>query len=103
AVEDLSVRNMMANPQLATSIADAAWTQCAAHIACKAVGTSRQSVAASPAYTSQACSGCGHRNAELTLAGRTYSCPCCGLAIDRDRNAARNILGRGRQSIKALG
>jgi len=56
-----------------------------------------------PAYTSRDCSGCGHRNAELTLADRTYTCPRCGLIRDRDRNAALNILARGRQLVKALG
>jgi putative transposase len=103
AVEDLSVRTMMATHQLAKSITDAAWTQFAALIACKAAWASRRYVAVNPAYTSQDCSGCGHRNAALTLTDRTYSCPRCGLVIDRDRNAALNILARGRQLVTALG
>jgi putative transposase len=52
-------------------------------------------VAVDPADTSQDCSGCGHRNADLTLADRTSPCSRCGLVMDRDRNAGRNILARG--------
>jgi putative transposase len=103
AVEDLSVRQMMANHRLAKSIHDAAWTQFASLIACKAAWAGRRYVAVNPAYTSQECSSCGHRNADLTLADRTYTCARCGLVLDRDRNAAHNILARGRQLIKALG
>jgi len=100
AVEDLTVRNLMANHALAKSIHDAAWTQFAALLACKAAWAGRRYVAADPAYTSQDCSACGHRNTDLTLADRTYRCPRCGLSLDRDRNAARNILARGLQAVK---
>src|SRR5262249_28457621 len=50
----------------------------------------------------QDCSGCGHRKTDLTLADRTYTCVQCGLVIDRDRNAARNILARG-NALVAVG
>jgi putative transposase len=103
AVEDLSVRNMVANHTLAKSIHDAAWTRFADLIACKAVWAGRRHVAVNPAYTSQDCSGCGQRKTDLTLDDRTYRCARCGLVLDRDRNAARNILARGRQLAKALG
>ena len=96
AVEELSVRQMMANHTLAKSIHDAAWTAFAALLACKAAWAGRQMVAVNPAYTSQDCSACGHRKTDLTLADRTYTCAQCGLAIDRDRNAALNILARGK-------
>jgi putative transposase len=102
AVEGLSVRRMMANHRLAKSIQDAAWTLFAALLACKAAWAGRQVVAVNPAYTSQDCSGCGHRNTDLTLVDRIYTCVRCGLVLDRDRNAAWNILARGRQMI-ALG
>jgi putative transposase len=107
AVEDLSVRTMVRNHALAKSIADAAWTQFAALIACKAVWASRRYVAVDPAYTSQDCSRCGWRNTDLTLADRVFHClnparPDCRLVLDRDRNAAVNILARGHQRI-ALG
>jgi putative transposase len=98
AVEDLSVKRMMHNRCLAKSIADAAWTQFATYLSHKAAWAGRSYVAVNPAYTSQDCSGCGHRQ-ELSLADRIYACPCCGLVLDRDLNAARNILRLGRQSL----
>jgi putative transposase len=98
AVEDLSVNRMTHNHCLAKSIHDAAWSQFADLLAYKAVWASRRYVAVNPAYTSQDCSGCGHRQ-KLSLSDRTYTCPCCGLVIDRDLNAARNILRLGRQSL----
>jgi len=103
AVEDLSVRNMVANHQLAKSIHDAAWTAFAALLTCKAVWAGRRYIAVDPAYTSQDCFGCGHRKSDLTLADRTYTCAQCGLVMDRDRNAARNILARGKAVVLALG
>jgi putative transposase len=98
AVEDLSVNRMMHNHCLAKSIADAAWTQFADLLSHKAAWAGRSYVAVNPAYTSQDCSGCGHRQTHA-LSDRTYTCPCCKLVLDRDLNAARNILRLGRQSL----
>jgi putative transposase len=98
AVEDLSVKRMMHNHCLAKSIADAAWTQFAAYLSHKAAWAGRRYIAVNPAYTSQDCSGCGHRQ-KLSLADRIYACPCCGLVIDRDLNASRNILALGQQCL----
>jgi putative transposase len=105
AVEDLAVNRMIHNHCLAKSIADAAWTQFAACLAHKAAWAGRRFLAVKPAYTSQDCSRYGHRQT-LSLANRVYQCPCCGLVLDRDLNAARNILrlaidrmGLGQQSL----
>jgi putative transposase len=97
-VEDLSVNRMTHNRCLAKSIHDAAWTQFASLLAYKAAWAGRRYVAVNPAYTSQDCSGCGHRQT-LSFADRTYTCPCCGLVLDRDLNASRNILRLGQQSL----
>jgi putative transposase len=78
AVEDLSVNRMTHNHCLAKSIHDAAWSQFASLLAYKAAWAGRRFVAVNPAYTSQDCSGCGHRQ-PLSLSDRTYSCPCCGI------------------------
>jgi putative transposase len=102
AVEELSVRQMIANQTLAKSIHDAAWTLFAALLRSKAAWAGRACVALNPAHTSQDCSGCGHRKTDLTLADRTYTCSRCGLVLDRDRNAAWNILARGK-AMMALG
>ena len=98
AVEDLSVTRMTRNPGIAKNVQDAAWSQFTALIAYKAEWAGRQYVAVNPAYTSQDCSGCGHRQ-PLSLADRTYTCPCCGLVLDRDLNASRNILALGQQCL----
>ena len=99
AVEDLSVASMVQNGRLAKSIHDAAWSQFAALIACKAAWADRRYIAVNPAHTSQDCSGCGNRKTDLTLADRVYRCVACGLVIDRDLNASRNILAVGRHCL----
>ncbi|HEY7093029.1 MAG TPA: transposase, partial [Ktedonobacterales bacterium] len=99
AVEDLSVASMVQNGRLAKSIHDAAWSQFATLIACKAAWAARRSIAVNPAHTSQDCSGCGNRKSDLTLADRVYRCVCCGLVIDRDLNASRTILAVGRHCL----
>jgi putative transposase len=98
AVEDLSVNRMTHTHCLAKSIHDAAWSQFTTLLAYKAAWAGRQFVAVNPAYTSQDCSGCGHRQV-LSLSDRTYTCPCCGLVLDRDLNASLNILRLGQQSL----
>jgi putative transposase len=98
AVEDLSVNQMMHHPCLAKSIQDAAWSQFADLLSYKAAWAGRRFVAVNPAYTSQDCSQCGHRQA-LTLSARMYTCPCCGVVLDRDLNASLNILRLGQQSL----
>jgi putative transposase len=105
AVEDLSVNRRVHTHGLAQSIHAAAWTPFAAYLAHKAAWAGRRFLAVNPAYTSQDCSGCGHRQ-PLSLSARISTCPCCGLVLDRDLNAARNILrlarallGLGQQSL----
>src|SRR5690348_4787975 len=98
AVEDLSVNRMMHNHCLAKSIHDAAWSQFTDLLSYKAAWAGRRYVAVNPAYTSQDCSRCGHRQA-LSLADRTYTCPCCGVVLDRDLNASLNILALGQQCL----
>ena len=99
AVEALVVRNMVKNPKLAKSIADASWSKFFAHLLCKAEEAGREVVRVNPAYTSQTCSACGHRQ-PMPLSVRVYECPQCGLVIDRDHNGSKNILEEG---LKAVG
>lgn len=98
AVEDLSVNRMMHNHCLAKSIHDAAWSQFTDLLSYKAAWAGRRYVAVNPAYTSQDCSQCGHRQA-LALSDRIFTCPCCGFVLDRDYNASLNILRLGQQSL----
>jgi putative transposase len=80
--------------RLAKSIHDAAWSHFADLIAWKAACAARRFIAVNPARTSQDCSGGGARKTD-----RPYQCPACGLVIDRDLSAARNILALGRQCL----
>ena len=100
AVEDLNVNAMVRNHCLAKSISDAAWSQFRQSLSYKAAEAGRILVAVNPAYTSQDCSDCGHR-LKKALSMRRHQCPYCGLDIDRDENAARNILRLGTQSQAA--
>jgi putative transposase len=99
AVEDLTVNRMVHNHCFAKSISDAAWSAFFSMLSYKAANAGRVLIKVNPAYTSQDCHRCGHRQ-KLTLADRIYSCPCCGLHIDRDLNASLNILALGMQGMK---
>lgn len=91
ALEALIVRNMVKNPKLSKSIADAAWSMFVQALLEKAAEAGREVIRVNPAYTSQSCSGCGHRQA-MPLSVRVYECTKCGLILDRDHNASLNIL-----------
>ncbi len=99
AVEDLSINRMVHNHCLAKSIHDVAWGQFAELLHIKAAWAGRAFIAVNPAYTSQDCSRCHHRKTDLSLADRIYHCDCCSLNIDRDLNAALNILALGLQCL----
>lgn len=77
---------------------DASWYPFIQALIYKAEEAGRSVVLVNPAYTSQICSRCGSRK-KLKLTERTYSCEKCNLEIDRDENAAINILRLGLQSL----
>src|SRR6266704_3706815 len=97
-VEDLSVNRMTHNHCLAKSIADASWSAFLAQLDAKAEEAGRQFAKVNPAYTSQTCSRCGHRQ-KISLDVRVFNCPCCSSHLDRDLNAALNILALGLQGF----
>lgn len=98
AVEDLPINRMTHNHCLAKSIHDASWAGFFSKVAAKAEEAGRKYIAVNPAYTSQDCSRCHHRQV-MPLDVRTYECPCCGLVLDRDHNASLNILSLGLQAL----
>ena len=98
AVEALVVRNMVKNPKLAKSIADASWSMFFTRLLDKAEEAGRDVVRVNPAYTSQTCSACGHRQ-PMPLSVRVYECPHCGLVIHRDHNGSKNILAEAVQAV----
>jgi putative transposase len=91
--EKLQPRNMVRNHSLALSISDAGWSQFVSYTAYKAANAGRSVVMVSPAYTSQTCSNCGTIK-KKELSERWHSCEC-GCSLDRDHNAAINILRAG--------
>ncbi len=97
-VEDLNVNRMLHNHCLAKSISDASWSAFFSQLSAKAEEAGRQFLKVNPAYTSQTCSRCGHRQ-KMPLSERVYQCPCCLLSIDRDLNASTNILRLGLESL----
>jgi putative transposase len=82
------------------SIQDAGWRQFLSILTFKAACAGKRVEAVNPAYTSQDCSGCGER-IQKSLSVRTHVCTTCGLVMDRDENAARNILWLG-QSLRGV-
>ena len=90
-VEDLQITNMVKNHHLAKSISDAAWGNFILSLESKAGNTGKHLVKVSPKYTSQKCSQCGEI-VKKSLSIRTHQCNNCGLVLDRDENAAINIL-----------
>src|SRR5262249_45192587 len=94
-VEDLNIKGMVKNHYLAKSISDAGWGQFIAIVVFKAEEAGRTVIKVDPRYTSQDCSGCGHRN-RIALATRIYRCEQCDLVIHRDRNGAKVIEQKGR-------
>ena len=92
AFEKLNIK-AMSQGRLAKSILDAAWAQLLYCISYKAEGAGRYAIAVNPRGTSIRCSGCG-ADVRKTLADRQHVC-ACGVSLDRDHNAALNILRLG--------
>jgi len=111
AFEDLDIKNMQKGNwrSLNKSISDAAWGQLIQYTEHKAEWAGRSVVKVNPRNTSKMCSRCG-QIVEKDLSVRVHKCPHCGLVLDRDENAAINILrlavglhGPGIQSLEAHG
>jgi putative transposase len=95
-IEDLAVQNMLGNHHLARVISDAAWSEMRRQLEYKCAWYGRTLIAIDRWYpSSKTCSGCGHCKARLAMSERIFRCECCGLVLDRDENAARNILAAG--------
>jgi len=93
AVEDLHFRGLTRG-FLAKDINDQGWAEFLRLLGYKAEDAGIQVVAVPPGGSSQICSGCGAR-VPKPLSERVHRCPICGLVLDRDINAARNILRLG--------
>jgi putative transposase len=97
-IEDLTVRNMLKNHTLARAISDASWAELRSMLEYKAQWYGRALIAIDRWHpSSKTCSACGTLKASMPLSERIFRCdnPACGLVLDRDVNAARNILAAG--------
>jgi putative transposase len=92
-VEALNIQNMLKNHRLAKSISDVSWGDLMGKLAYKVEQTGGRIIKVDPRNTSQECSACG-AIVKKTLSQRKHSCQNCGLVLDRDVNAAKNILNR---------
>ena len=101
AYEDLRVKNLVKNHCLAKSINDAGWYQFRKWLEHFGQKFGRVTVAVNPAYTSQNCSECGEV-VKKSLSTRTHVCEC-GCELDRDHNAAINILKRALGTVGHTG
>ena len=94
AYEDLQVQNMVKNHKLAKSISDVSWSMFRDWVEYFAKVYGKVTVAVPPQYTSQNCSNCA-MTVKKSLSERTHQCSHCGTVLDRDHNAALNILAIG--------
>lgn len=96
--EDLNISGMLKNHNLAKHIQDVSWGKLIQFTQCKAERAGKSVVFVDPRNTSQQCSGCGGV-VPKDLSERVHSCPRCGLTLDRDLNAAKNVLTLGLRGI----
>jgi len=101
AYEDLQVKNLVKNHNLAKSISDVAWSQFRVWLEYFAFKFGKVTVAVPPHYTSQECSNCG-RIVKKGLSTRTHTCQC-GANLCRDENAAINILKKALRTAGHVG
>ena len=97
AFEDLKIRNLVKNRHLGKSISDASWGILRQWIEYFGKVFNVETIAVPPHFTSQDCYQCGAR-IKKSLSTRTHACTC-GLVLDRDTLAGRNILNRGLNTL----
>jgi putative transposase len=102
--EDLKPSNMIKNHKLAKSIADVSFSSFCNMVDYKAKWYGRTYIKVGSFYpSSKICHCCGYKNTTLTLADREWECPNCLTLLDRDKNAALNILDEGLKILNKSG
>ena len=100
--EDVRVASRVRNHHLAKSISDADWAAFRTILEGKAAYAVSRVVAVPPAFPSQDCSQCG-THVQKSLKVCAHLCPDCGVVLDRDESAARNVLRAGQAHRGAVG
>ncbi|NET25152.1 transposase [Okeania sp. SIO1I7] len=98
AVEDLNIKGLAKNTKLSKSIYDVAWGAFIEKLNAVAVKRGVHIIKVNPHNTSQNCSNCGQK-VPKTLSVRTHCCPKCKVVLDRDENAAINILNKALNEV----
>jgi putative transposase len=103
-IEKLNIKSMLEAKGFEVNkenISDASWGSFVAILKYKAERAGKTVIEVNPANTSRTCSHCGNIDKDMTLSDRIYHCHSCGMAMDRDQNAAINIkrLGMNRAEL----
>ena len=99
-MEDLNVKGLLKNHHLAKAIQDVGFYKFKETLSNKALINNKQVVLVDRFYpSSKTCSNCGYKKEDLKLSDRYWVCPNCGIAHDRDINAAVNILLEGKRML----
>ena len=102
--EDLKPSNMVKNHKLAKSIIDASFSSFCNMIDYKSKWYGRTYIKIGSFYpSSKLCHCCGYKNTTLSLSNREWECPKCNTLLDRDKNAALNILEEGLKILNKSG
>jgi putative transposase len=103
-IENLNVKGMIKNHNLAKAIADASWYEATRQLEYKSDWNDRNFVKIDRWFpSSKMCSICGFINQNLTLKDREWTCPNCKSVLDRDLNASKNILKQGLKLLSGCG
>lgn len=99
-IEDLNIKGMLSNHHLAKSIQELSWYEFIRMLEYKAKWYGRSVIKVDRFYpSSKTCNNCGYIKQDLTLKDRNWICPKCHTEVDRDYNAALNILKQGRNCL----
>jgi transposase, IS605 OrfB family, central region len=98
AVEDLNIKSMLESSGNSQNTASAAWNTFTSLLEYKCDREGTHFVEVDPAGTTKECASCGVATSK-PLWVRKHSCPACGFEMDRDANAALNILSRGLEDV----
>ena len=102
-LEDLNVKGMVKNHKLSKHISDASWGSFVAMLQYKAAWNEKTVQIIDRWFpSSKTCGCCGYINQNLSLKDREWTCPSCNTKLDRDFNAAKNILKEGLRNFKNI-